>query len=250
MRAFFSLGLVAAASLVGICAACNDDGDGSEGASEYPEPSTDGPIVLEDYLVVAGRLRCQQVYKCCSAEAINSQVFMGESEEECVTLSDGIARSSLTDWVREAVDSGRMKYDPQAMKDCYDKLAAIDCSVTDHDWTCIERALSGLVPLGAECKEDDSECAEGRCNLDTHRCEPWAELGEACEFNDDCVSGSCTYVDNVCQPRAAEGETCYFDYDCVSHKCDTEANVCAPPEHDNGCPADGRVLDSGTPTGP
>ncbi|MEO0593811.1 MAG: hypothetical protein AAFZ38_09540 [Myxococcota bacterium] len=79
-----------------------------------------------------------------------------------------------------------------------------------------------LPVLSEDCGEQD--CAEGlRCELGDDRatCQPLAEAGELCVFDDDCASGlTCIGASNpTCQEPLANGLSCISDRDCASGGC-------------------------------
>nr|WP_240359827.1 outer membrane exchange protein TraA family protein [Pyxidicoccus trucidator] len=78
-----------------------------------------------------------------------------------------------------------------------------------------------------QCTED-SQCANGRCDLTDNSC-------RGCNDDGDCPNGRCDMTDNVCRG-------CNDDGDCPDNgRCDTATNQCTGCNDDSDCP--GSVCD-------
>ncbi|WP_155798068.1 hypothetical protein [Sorangium cellulosum] len=212
-----------------------------------------GPIALDDFFNAEGETYCRLSYECCSPVALDNP-FLATTEETCAEFRSVLQNTTALPVLRASIAAGRLVYHPDRMRACIDRLNGARCAATDADWRCLIDAFEGQVPLGGECTiEHDCEnwhCVKPDSDADVGTCAPWAPDGATCETFVECDSGRCDiFGSDTCGPRLPEGSECVLGPDCETLNCVDETGLCGPSLDDNGCVADGRMLDNKTPAG-
>lgn len=246
-RSSLQMACGAAALLCGVLLGCGGDDD------DPVDVGGTGGIALDDFFRAESETYCHLSYDCCSLSALDNP-FLGTSEETCVALRSSVQQAGLLPVLRASVAAGRLVYHPDRGRACVDRLNGAGCAALDADWTCLRDAFEGQVLLGGECTvEHDCEnwhCVKPDPDADVGTCAPWAPDGATCETFVDCDSGRCDiFGTDTCGPRLPEGSECVLGSDCETFSCVEDTGQCGPSLDDNGCPADGRLLDNNTPAG-
>jgi len=132
--------------------------------------------------------------------------------------------------VEEPVERGVMAYDAGLGGACLRGLRTLlgDCSLEGDDYPeACDSMLTGLVPEGSLC-EDDDECAGGLDCLG-ELCTDLPRSGEGC-LDYTCASDFYCGNDQVCHPYRGPGEDCSDGtWTCDDDLyCDTRTYTCAP----------------------
>jgi hypothetical protein len=157
-----------------------------------------------------------------------------ETLEDSELFSTAVLGALLVPVLEDSVAAGRLRYDGEAMADCLDGMAALECSgLRDGLRGGVAGACGdpfiGLVADGGACA-NDADCVSDYCNGDRIDFEGnVTELGVCARLpgqGQPCLDGDCadglrcdTGGGSICQPRLADGLTCSRDDDCTSDEC-------------------------------
>ncbi|MDH5672938.1 MAG: hypothetical protein OEZ06_12360 [Myxococcales bacterium] len=174
------------------------------------DPVVRGPSIeeLADMLVMA---LCTEIEACLGADVL-AQSFGDEScvERFGAQLDDGgFAR------VQDAVDDGRVSYDPSATDACLASLTGLGCDVgtrrIESDENCAAIFVGSVEPGGA-CALDADCKGTAFCQLGDScpgTCTELLAAGQACTDDDECQDGlGCDELSLRCVRPAQLGESC------------------------------------------
>jgi len=193
--------------------ACGDDDNGS---GEY--------VSVADFNAAYKDAECTFLTNCGlfadKATCLRSQLFNGGAY-------------SLSGDLRDAIAKGRVLYNGNAVKECFDEIANATCDKTDESGrvpvlACLQ-FTRGTLGADAACLLDqecisqncrvlvaDDPCAMGTCVGDTAPTISIPLNGESCNSVIGCGRGS--YCDTtssfVCTPLKTSGETCVDTHEC------------------------------------
>jgi hypothetical protein len=210
------------------------------------------PVAIDDYASEARDAHCRYLVKCGAIESV----------EICRRLDVGIhIRLSVNE--RAAVDAGRIKFDGDDARRCFDALADRSCDVTSKSNRAVPDEclgiLTGTLREGEACTAGDQcvsrNCEVPTCNMAccTGMCvgsdaPPRAKAGESCELATCDDESFCDQDVMTCvarRPREAfcvSGAECNFGLDCVQGGSCTTLPVL-------GQPCTGPCRDEGTTCG-
>ena len=186
------------------------------------------------------------------------------SESACHDLNIGISLTPDAS-LDEAINQGKVKYDGEALAQCYETIGSFSCDRTDENGrrltsqSCYD-AIKGTVGAGGQCALDQEcksrtcdvpscpdACCQGTCVGDAPPPFP-VPAGGVCQSSSDCADG--TYCTNsVCTALKMAGATCTSNSECgYGLGCSgiAAARVCKMlPKLGEACP-EGSCRDEGT----
>ena len=186
------------------------------------------PVSLEDFGPLAMDAVCEWAVACAHVP----------DDATCRRQLD--IRDFDTRRARDAVASGRLRYDADAGGECLREQRASHCTTPLLGADACRRLFEGFAPPGAPCASrfecaGESTCAEKSCEGQCCRgtCAPrevpaLAEPGERCESHFDCVPRAHCETDGRCVPvPLVEGERCLFGCGRGDLYCDLNTLTCA-----------------------
>jgi hypothetical protein len=163
-----------------------------------------------------------------------------------------------------AIEAGKVRYDGNAVGDCYEAYGNASCDRTDLDGRTLSGAcagaISGTVDAGGQCAIDEEcisqtcdvpqcpdACCQGTCTGSTP---PGQQLpiGATCQSTQDCATnGFCDQTTKACTALKLAGATCSSLTDCAyGLGCAGTPRTCKPlPAVGEACP-DMMCRDEGT----
>lgn len=149
----------------------------------------------------------------------------------CVRASLAVV-ATIDPNVIAAVHAGRIIYNGNNVRTCFDAVASDSCDQTDENGRIRVPACGayfhGTVAGGGECVLDqecisqncsgsivDATCSRGTCIGDTPPVSDAIALGMPCSSNQSCVDGAyCPIATSVCTPLLGSGATCTGSAEC------------------------------------
>jgi hypothetical protein len=159
-------------------------------------------VSVGDYASEARDAACRHLVKCGEIEDV----------ETCRRLDIGV-HSRLTATELAAIEMGRLRFDGENARRCFDALAGRSCDVTSEssrvEPDACRNIMVGTQRDGAACS-DGAQCISRQC--------------ERPGCNAACCFGTC--VGDTAPPRAAAGESCEFAACEDSAFCDRDVMTC------------------------
>lgn len=211
-----------------------------------------GAVAIDNLGMEMGTASCGKQFECCTDAEIMQQYMNitidGQpitTEEQCVSLANGLITGYAIPGYKESIAMGRIEYDGAAAADCVAALAGLTCS----EYSALQSSRSG--DIGGDCRPfiiakvgdgggctQDYECTSDNCvgatvvpdGPDTDgTCMPMPTAGQACD--DNCADGSyCAYdldaAMDICQELKPDGEQCSYSRECASEVCDSTSHTC------------------------
>ncbi len=180
-------------------------------------------LPFEDLDDTALRSRCERFVRCGAVA----------DQESC----EAFFRKRVDRDLAAAVGAGKIRYDGELAKLCYDTLAAMTCDDSARTarippQSCA-RIFAGTLEVGASC-ELDRECTTNRCEpiappCGIGECCPGtcvdvvlAAIDEPCATTRDCAADTYCGQELVCRPLGVEDAPCLIDAQCdYGLVCDT-----------------------------
>ena len=179
-----------------------DDSSGGGGGASAPRTVTSH----DEYLQALPELYCDVIFNCPvpNDDSLGSRAVIGTVERCEAYLAEGLARSSGYADLRQALESGRVGFDPAAAGACLEQAALVGA----YFWLELEPCRSvytGTVTEGGECFRHEECVGDAYCGSDTF--------------------GSCP---GICAPRKPPGSACNDDVECDATdgfaECDWQTN--------------------------
>lgn len=176
-----------------------DDSDGSPGPS------------IDEIPTILAQVFCEQLVACVGQETVDR--YFGPSG--CMERT----RASLEDgdfpYLVDAIDTGRVTYDPEHVYSCVAKIAELGCNLQSTRFMILspcDEVLRGNLEQGAGCSVDIECSGAAFCNMRggcPGTCTTLLTEGEECEESDDCRNGLvCSEVGGTCNAQAGPDEAC------------------------------------------
>jgi hypothetical protein len=161
---------------------------------------------LDDYPTAYATALCRVFERCWTA-------FTDGVGDDCVAYLEKVARAGRFNRVRDAVNEGRLSYQPEALSACVAALEQASCA--DVDLLACSDLVIGQKQAGESCELDEECAGDTQCLVQSScpgSCGPRAKLGEACSEFNECERGlSCAedaLGDGSCVETAQLGEMC------------------------------------------
>lgn len=180
------------------------------------------PYSIADYRRDLAKLHCERMQVCCTTAEYTDWWTGAFGTQDCQVVWENQDTMAIDD----ALDAGKLAFDPVAAHACLDALRVEACSDFEPAYryreTYCEASLRGLVRDGEDCDED-IECASAHCVLDSvqHRlvCVAGAATGEPCSDTAPCDRPDACQPDGTCGRGRPAGESCAEDSDCIDDWC-------------------------------
>lgn len=188
------------------------------------------PYSVDDYVVELAEVHCQRMLDCCTNDEYVDWWTSAVGTQDCKT----VWQSQLNvDDVHDALDDGRVTFDPAAAHACLEALRVQACGEFEPAYryreTYCAASLRGRVADGGACALD-VECESTRCTRDGSgvlggHCTPVAGRGEVCGNGVRCEAPDACQADGRCGPGLPAGETCKADSECIDDWCQIGSNA-------------------------
>lgn len=160
-------------------------------------------IDLGDYRQAGIDARCEYLTRC----GLWTTVAACQEYYERITLDNPNPQA--------AVDAGKLQYDGDAARTCFDALESAACTRTADTNDACTHVFTGTIPDGGMCAFD-AECVSAHCVVPdcTMACcqgacappRPLPGIGQACTF--ECVEGAYCAADSTCHSVLPQGAAC------------------------------------------
>ena len=157
---------------------------------------------------------CAALTKCSAALA---SLMLGANDCETLVTAQGL--NGNFPGIQAAVSSGTVVYDPSAMSNCHDALAAAGCGLSDNPYLpACESALAGTVAEGGNCAINEECAGDLYCNYAGScpgTCSAREAEGALCRQDSDCQAGLACFIQSgsagTCTKKPQLGEACGDD---------------------------------------
>ncbi len=198
MKARSTLGFLVAGTLAVGCGGGDGGGGGGGG----------GSVTIDELPAGFAGAMCAALDECMGALV---DVFLGGND--CVTQFQNGFEDAAFQNLKDAIDAGRVVYDPAKAGDCIDAIEALGCGALGNQLPDVcEEALAGTVAEGGDCGLDQECVGDAFCDRAGDACPGTctarSAAGAECGSDDHCQSGLVCGDSSRCVEPAGPGETC------------------------------------------
>ncbi|WP_257463186.1 hypothetical protein [Archangium lipolyticum] len=177
----------------------------------------------EDFCTEYAKATCETSVKCCTSRSLDLASCQSGWKALCERL------------IIAGIEAKKSNYDASAAAECMGDIRARqdECKMSqDTDGSC-NRAITGTISEGGDCKDFPSSCAQGltcylRVSNETTKgtCVKRAGEGQICA-DAPCETGFyCDYSTQLCKREAALGADCSNTRCSRDAYCDSETKKC------------------------
>lgn len=192
--------------------ASSGGGSPTDTVSDTSDTTIPSTLTIDELGAKTVEATCAYLTKCGTDTG-----FAFVSPDSCALMLAANGMDTSTDDMKQAVASGKVKFDGAKAAECLQSFLNRPCETTDmKEPEACRLAFVGSQVVGTPCS-DDVYCASGKCAKPQNKsacggtCADRKKSGDPCETSDDC-EGTLLCAAGFCAtqaaPLAAKGESC------------------------------------------